>query len=68
MQSPKIVAKGRPKGDTYYKDIASNYDTDTKAIAPTEYINHVIDPDDANIVIFDAIRRETHLNRRPIII
>ena len=26
MQSPKVVAKGRPKGDTYYKDIASNYE------------------------------------------
>mgnify|MGYP003972369221 CR=1 FL=1 len=23
MISPKVVSKGRPKGDTYYKDIAS---------------------------------------------
>ena len=30
MQSPKIVAKGRPKGDTYYKDIASNYEKKRK--------------------------------------
>ncbi|MDB0073962.1 hypothetical protein N9F00_05235 [Planktomarina temperata] len=30
MKSPKIVAKGRPKGDTYYKDIASNYEKKRK--------------------------------------
>ena len=26
MISPKVGSKGRPKGDTYYKDIASKYE------------------------------------------
>ena len=30
MISPKVVSKGRPKGDTYYKEIASKYEEKRK--------------------------------------
>ena len=30
MISPKVVSEGRPKGDTYYKEIASKYEDKRK--------------------------------------